>query len=183
MRWRGYTLIELLLVVALLGMAGSLLVPQMVGRDSLRAQAAVRRVVADLSFAQSDALAHQEFRRVQFLPDGAGYAIVRVSAATYAGEVDLDTADYIVDPMSGAGSQGRYITDFTADPRFEDVTISSVDIDDGNDFVVYDPLGGTIQSGDAPGTGGAIELSCGEDVFRITISAFTGKLTVARVAG
>ncbi|MHC4827474.1 MAG: prepilin-type N-terminal cleavage/methylation domain-containing protein, partial [Planctomycetota bacterium] len=56
---RGYTLIELILVMALLALAAALLVPHLVGRDSLAVQAAIRLLIADLSFAQTDALANQ----------------------------------------------------------------------------------------------------------------------------
>src|SRR5690554_431827 len=63
-RQRAYTLIELLLVVAILGLASAILIPQLANRDSMEVQAAVRQIIADLSFAQSDALAHQEYRRV-----------------------------------------------------------------------------------------------------------------------
>ena len=69
---RGYTLIELIFVVALLGLATAMLVPYLVNQNSMTVQAAVRRVIADLSFAQSDALAHQEYRRVHFYADGRG---------------------------------------------------------------------------------------------------------------
>lgn len=178
---RAYTLIELLLVVAILGLAGSLLVPNIVGRDSLRAQAAVRRIIADLSFAQSDALAHQEYRRVEFFDGGGGYGIARVGEADYALDLDPDDADWISDPLGSPGALGRYVVDFANDDRFAGVEITAVDVDGGNTFVVYDPLGGTVMGGDVPGTGGAIEVAAGDEAYRITIAAFTGKLTVARI--
>ena len=82
---RAYTLIEMLIVVALLGIAGALLIPHLVHQDNLTAQSAVRLLIADLSFAQSDSLANQEFRRVQFMQDingiGIGYCIVRIAEA------------------------------------------------------------------------------------------------------
>ena len=151
-RGHGYTLIELLLVVALLGLAATLLIPNMVGRDAMRVQAAVRKIIGDLSFAQSDALAHQEYRRVHFYADGRGYCIERVTQATYADDFDPDTADYISDPISSTtGSGGRFITDFSIDSRFEGVVITAVNIDAGGSQVVYDPLGGTLRAGELPG--------------------------------
>ena len=70
-RPRSYTLIELIMVMAVLALAAALLVPNIVGSDTMRAQAAVRLLIADLRFAQSDALANQEFRRVVFYRDGS----------------------------------------------------------------------------------------------------------------
>lgn len=178
----GYTLIELLIVIGLLGLAGALLVPQLVNRDSLRVQAAVRKIIGDIHFAQADALARQEYRRIHFYADGRGYCIVREGPTTYASAFDEDTADYIVDPISSAaGAGGLYVTDFTLDNRFGGVVITEVDLDGGAEDLVFDPLAGTIRTGDLPGSGGFIELTAGTDVFRILVAPFTGKLTVDRV--
>ncbi|MBT8485402.1 MAG: hypothetical protein HKO59_06095 [Phycisphaerales bacterium] len=181
-RVAGYTLIELLIVVGVLGLAGSLLVPHLVGQDSMRVQAAVRKVIADLSFAQSDALAHQEYRRVHFYPDGSGYCIIRVDDSNYATVfTDIVAPDYIHDPLGAAAELGRYIVNLPDDERFEGVSITDVDIDGGQRDVVYDTLGGTLKGGGVPGSGGTIELTSGGDTFRITIAPFTGKLTVQRL--
>ena len=56
---RAFTLIELLIVVVLLGIAGMLVVPAMGSVGVLRIQAAVRTLVSDLTFAQGDAIAQQ----------------------------------------------------------------------------------------------------------------------------
>lgn len=186
----GYTLIELLIVIAVLGLAGALLVPHLVDQNSLTVQAAVRQLIADLSFAQSDALAHQEYRRVHFYGDGRGYCLLRVDEGNYAEEFNEATADYVYDPLATASEAGRYVIDFTADDRFEGVTITSVNIDgagegiggDGAD-TVYDPLGGTIRSGGLPGTGGTIVLTANDDDYEVTLSPFTGKLTVRKMGG
>lgn len=64
---RAYTLIELLMVVAILGIAASLLVPQMIGLGRLETSSAVRHLIADITFAQSEALASQGYHRIHFL--------------------------------------------------------------------------------------------------------------------
>ncbi|MCA9285089.1 MAG: prepilin-type N-terminal cleavage/methylation domain-containing protein, partial [Phycisphaerales bacterium] len=152
----AYTLVELLIVVALLGLAGALLVPRLVEPDTLSTQAAVRLIIADLTFAQSDALANQEFRRVQFYDDGSGYCIVRVPESGVDAAFDPDTADYINDPLAPVGQFGAYIVKLNEDGRFQGVTIESASFDGGQDWVSYDPLGGTIATGGTPGTGGEI---------------------------
>jgi prepilin-type N-terminal cleavage/methylation domain-containing protein len=177
-RRRAYTLIELLIVIGLLGLAGAILVPQLVNQDSMTVQAAVRKLIGDLSFAQSDALANQELRRVHFYDDGRGYCIVRVNMANFATAFDGGTADYITDPLSVSD---QYITDFVADDRFAGVTITSVQIDGTNRDVVYDPLGGTLSPGGLPGTGGTIQLNSGDDTFEVIVAPFTGKLTVREI--
>ena len=51
---QGYTLVELLVVVGVLAIAGTLLLPNLVDRGTFAIQAAARSVVSDIVFAQSD---------------------------------------------------------------------------------------------------------------------------------
>ena len=180
-RLRAYTLIELLLIVAILGLAGALLIPQLTNRDSMEVQGAVRQIIADLSFAQSDALAHQEYRRVHFYDDGTGYCIYRVTDANFSDPFEADEVDYIFDPLAESGDQGYYTVRFGTTDRFEMVTIGEVTIDGGNPHVTYDELGGTVSNLGTPGTGGSITVIGGDFSYRIDVSAFTGKLTVTKL--
>ena len=85
---RGYTLIEVLIVVTILGLAASLLVPYLSSKGDFDTQSAVRTLIADISFAQSDALANQGFRSVYFYPDGTGWCLVRAGEDTLGDEFD-----------------------------------------------------------------------------------------------
>ncbi|MHC5002511.1 MAG: pilus assembly FimT family protein [Planctomycetota bacterium] len=182
-RYRAYTLIELLIVIGLLGVAASLVMPRLVGRDSLILQAAVRQVIADLSFAQADALAHQGYRRVVFFDDGTGYALIRVTESTFNDPFDpADTSQYVTDPLASSAESGLYIVDFTQDHRFEGVTISDVAIDGSNRFVTFDALGGTVASGLIPGLGGLVDLTFDGASYRVNIEPFTGKLIVTKLS-
>lgn len=182
----GYTLVELILVVAVLGISGTLLLPNLVDRGTFAIQAASRAIVSDLVFAQSDALANQGFRRVQFIESEAagggyvGYCIVRVTPETFYLPFDTGTADFVSDPMANGDEQGRFLVDFSQDGRFGDVRIDRVSIDSGLDFITFDEFGGSVSSsGGAPGTGGEIELVGGDGHrYLVTIAPFTGKTTV-----
>ncbi len=169
---RAYTLIELLMVVAVLGLAGALLVPQLGQPDELTIQGAVRQLISDISFAQSDALSHQDRRRVYFFDDGRGYVLLR-------SPYDVDT-DYIFDPLGRPGASGAYVIDFSADDRFEGLTIESVELDGDERFLTFDELGGTIAPDGTPGTGGFIILKSQTQQYRINIAAFTGKMSVEK---
>lgn len=172
-RSSGYTLIELLIVVAVLGLASALLIPSLRQPDTLKIQAAVRRIIGDLSFAQSDALAQQELRRVYFYADGRGYVILRDP---------FDPAtDYIDDPLARGFTNRAYIVDFTVDGRFEGITVLAVNIDGGARFITYDELAGTVTPIGDPGTGGSITVESLNARYRIDIAPFTGKLTVVNL--
>ncbi|MHC4220088.1 MAG: hypothetical protein ACYSU7_16710 [Planctomycetota bacterium] len=181
---RSYTLIELIMVMAVLALAAALLVPNLIGRDSLTVQAAVRLIIADLSFAQTDALANQEFRRIVFYDDGRGYCLIRVPDEGWVTPADLDdpTVDYVYDPL---GNMGRYIVDFVEDERFEGVMVTAADIEGlslaDRPEITYDQLGGTVNSLGGPGIGGNIVVSFGDESYRIDVAAFTGKLTVTHL--
>jgi type II secretory pathway pseudopilin PulG len=189
---RSYTLIELIIVMALLALAAALLVPNLVGRDTMTLQAAVRLFIADLNFAQSDALANQEFRRVVLFGagtgpgegPGTGYCIIKVPDENYTTPSDLDDSavDYVIDPLH---SMGRYVVNYGTDRRFEGVVIESAVID-GDDLddrteITYDTLGGTVQNGGSVGTGGNVILKFNGARYQINIASFTGKLTVVEL--
>jgi type II secretory pathway pseudopilin PulG len=181
---RSYTLIELIMVMAVLALAAALLVPTLVGQDSLTVQAAVRLIIADLSFAQTDALANQEYRRVVIYEDGSGYCLISVPDENWVTPDDLDdpSVDYVYDPL---GHSGRYIVDFVEDERFEGVEITAADVDGllltDRPEITYDTLGGTVRPGGAPGTGGNIVVTFGDESYRVDIAPFTGKLTVTEL--
>ncbi|MBL9120660.1 MAG: type II secretion system protein [Phycisphaerae bacterium] len=185
---RGYTLIELLIVVAVLGLAGALLVPVLGDRGDFDTQGAVRRLIADMTFAQSDALANQEHRRLVFLPDSeeegqfVGWAIVKLRESDVGSEYDPDTAVYVNDPLAPGGQDGRYIVNLKDDERFGDAIIAAVDIDSGAAYITYDELGGTITHTNQPGTGGEIVLRGGSSVYRITVDGITGKISVEDIS-
>ena len=181
----GYTLVELLVVVGILAIAGTLLLPNLIDKGTFAIQAACRSIVSDIVFAQSDALANQEYRRFQFTTGGVGsdeytgYCITRVNPTNMSWPFDEDTADYVDDWMGSARNSGRFIVDFTSDERFQGVVIKRVDLDSGLDYMTFDEYGGSIASaGGAPGIGGVIELSSRNYEYRVTVAPFTGKTTV-----
>jgi prepilin-type N-terminal cleavage/methylation domain-containing protein len=186
-RPRGYTLIELLIVVAVLGLAGAMLVPMLGDRGDFDTQGAVRRLAADMMFAQSDALANQEHRRLVFIEDPdaegqfLGWCVIKVRESELGAEFDADTARYVNDPLAPAGEDGRFIVNLRTDGRFGDTVVASVELDGGASFITYDELGGTVTSTGQPGSGGEIVLRGGTSVYRVTIDGVTGKISIADI--
>ena len=180
---RAYTLIELLMVVAILGIAASLLVPQMIGLGRLETSSAVRHLISDITFAQSEALANQGYHRIHFFDDGSGYCLVRISDADFDDPFDPVTADYVADPAGTVRGLGHYIINYDLDGRFDSVSISDVELSDGGRSLTFDSLGGTISSPGSPAGEGRVVLT-GEDAeYEVTIAPLTGKVSVLRMDG
>jgi prepilin-type N-terminal cleavage/methylation domain-containing protein len=80
---RAFTLVEILVVVIILGIAGAIIVPSIGSRDDMKAAAAARVIMADLIYAQNLAITSQGNRYVNFdtvnqqysLTDSAGAVI------------------------------------------------------------------------------------------------------------
>jgi prepilin-type N-terminal cleavage/methylation domain-containing protein len=180
---RGYTLIEVLIVVTILGLAGALLVPYLSSKGDFDTQAAVRALIADITFAQSDALANQGFRRVHFFDDGTGWCLVRVAEDDLAEPFDPAVADYVYDPLASNAERGSYIVNLQESQRFSSVRVQAVDLDGGKRAITFDELGGTVGAGGLPGTGGRIVLTSPQATYQVDVSPVTGKVRVTRLAG
>lgn len=169
----GYTLIEVLIVVVILGIAGAMVAPSMSQAGVLRIQSAVRTIVADITFAQMDALGYQEQRAIVFDIDNNEYTLVQVNGST----IDVDN-DALYD-IRGPGQRYRVSLN---DEVFGGTVIESVDFD-GDNVLIFDEIGGPVST---PGSstlsqGGTIVLAGPLSRFRVEIAAFTGRVTVTRL--
>ena len=178
---RASTLIELLIVIAVLGLAAAVLIPSMSGRGDFDTQAAVRALIADISFAQSDALANQGFRRIYFYADGTGWCLMRVAEADLSEDFDAVTADYLTDPLMSGANDGVYAVRLGNDDRFGSVRIESVALDGDTRQLTFDELGGSVGAAGIPGTGGAIVLRSPDAAYRLDLSPLTAKIRVTRL--
>ncbi|MBI1367443.1 MAG: prepilin-type N-terminal cleavage/methylation domain-containing protein [Planctomycetes bacterium] len=156
---RGFTLIEVLVVVIILGIAGAIVVPHMLEAGTLSIQAAARMIISDVLYAQNEAIARQATYKVVFDAANNSYRLTDANDVT----------------LSAAWRGGAFVVDFDQDRRFSGVQITKVDFAGGN-TVSFDELG-------APSTGGTVELSADGHQYRVTVTAFTGRVTVAPISG
>jgi len=169
----AFTLIEILIVVTLLGIAGALVIPAMGSTGALRIQAAVRTIVADITVAQSEAVAFQERRALVFNVDTSSYRVIAVPGNTL--EPDSNT---LYDPSRRGG---LYLVSFIDEDRYGDARITAVDFD-GQPALIFDAMGGPIADPGAntPSAGGSITITGSGQTFLIRVEAFTGRVTVTR---
>jgi prepilin-type N-terminal cleavage/methylation domain-containing protein len=157
---RAFTLIEVLLVVAIIGLAGAIVVPQISGMGSLQIQAASRIIIADLVYAQNEAVAHQAVRKLVFDTATNSYKLTDADGNTLSATWKNDAAE-------------NYVVSLSDDERFRRVTLASASFNN-QPVIEFDPLG-------SPDSGGTVELVSGTLRYRITVAAFTGRVTVAPV--
>lgn len=173
----AFTLVEMLVVVVILGIAGAMVIPSMGTTGVLRVQGAVRTVISDITFMQSDAVAFQEKRAMVFDVATSSYRIVAVPGDT-------------ISPASNTlyksdGPNREYVVEFRPDNEgpFGDSRITAVDFDGGS-TLIFDALGGpvTSASGNTASSGGYIEVEGADQLFLIQVEGFTGRVTVQRVS-
>jgi prepilin-type N-terminal cleavage/methylation domain-containing protein len=177
-RRRGFTLVEILAVLVIIGIASAIVVPQLGTRDDLRAAAAARVIVADLIYAQNMAISGQKTIYVRF--DTASNSYKLLSTAATGGDVI----------MSHPMTQLSYQQNFGSSSKgLESVTLSSVDFDGidslyTNDFTLaFDEMGAPYafdytQGNKSDLKNGSIVLTSGTFTTTITVSPYTGEILV-----
>ncbi|MEO1534398.1 MAG: prepilin-type N-terminal cleavage/methylation domain-containing protein [Planctomycetota bacterium] len=176
MNRRAYTLLELMIVLVLLGIAAAVVAPSLRGSEPIRVQTAVRAIASDIMFAQSDALAYQQRRAVVFDPAANSYWIAEVTA---------DTVDFDADAMFKIdGPNQRFLVSID-DISGGAAQLISADFD-GLEMVIFDELGGPVAdlTSETPATGGNLVVG-GDDGtrFMLRVEPYTGRVTVERLGG
>ncbi len=187
---RGLTLIELLITVVIMSIAAAVVIPSMSQTGVIRVQAAARAVVADVTLAQTEAMAFQVRRGLYFgaiyngssYEEGNGYVVTEPTSSVLAlGNLSL----YAIDQPSEPGTP--YVRDLSAG-RFGGATIIESDFD-GADALVFDEFGSPMQMRD-PGDGTGVEALAGNGGsvliqspgigvgYRVRVDAITGRVTV-----
>src|SRR5208337_4165297 len=117
-RSRAFTLIEVLIMVLILGIASAVILPEVSGQDDMNAAAAARTVMGDLLYAQNRAIAMQQYEYVVFNQAGQSYSL-------YDGTSAGPTTQPLTHPINGT----NYVMTFgQAGPNnvSSNVTLASV---------------------------------------------------------
>lgn len=146
---RGFSVVELILVVAILAMLGALVVPQIGSAGSgYRADAAARRIAADLNYARGQARLTSTAHSIEF--DAAA------NRYTFA---DLNHPDR---------SSAKYAVSL-ARPPYE-VTLKGADFE-GATTLTYSAFG-------LPSAGGEVEIRCGSAARVVEVDGTTGEARI-----
>jgi prepilin-type N-terminal cleavage/methylation domain-containing protein len=173
---RAFTLVEILVVVVILGIAAAVVVPQIGTQSDLRAAAAARLIMADLIYAQNRAIATQSKHYVVFNTT-AGSQSYRLKMASGAALVDIPqpiTKETIYEVKFGQ----------KATPM-ADISLGTVNIE-SFPTIGFDELGVPYSYNAATSTptalstsgGSTIQVKCGTFTLTISVEPYTGEIKV-----
>ncbi len=165
MRQRGFTLVETVVMLLILGILAVVAIPNLGNMAGTRASVTARKLQSDIAYAQSLAMTRNLPHRVYFntFPAPAsGYAVVNDANGNGTwGEA----VEFARDPANSGGNLsvtlnvGNYVG----------VTISGGSL--AGAFVGFNTLG-------VPTVGGTVTVSGGGVVQTVTVLAQTGKVTI-----
>ena len=152
-RFSGFTLVEIIVVVVILGVIAAMVIPSLIDTGDMQVISAARTVASDLQYAQNEAITSQAPVTISF----------RATSESY----DLSNASgYLNHPMT----RDEYVRDFAQTNGFERLDIVSASFG-GSDTVTFDALG-------APDNAGRVTLQAGRYVYQVAVAAATGKVSV-----
>jgi len=169
-RPRGFTLIEILVVVVILGIISAIIVPQINSRDDLKASSAARALTADLIYAQNLAITRQQMIYVKF--DAA--------AETYKVVDSVSPENVLTHPVLLAPFQVSLGTNATTS-QLRTVQIGTASFD-GQPIIGFDEMGvpyAVTPAGVASAmTAGSVGITCGTMTMTVTVEPYTGSITI-----
>jgi len=163
----GFTLIEVLIVVVILGIVALAAMPMMSSAASVQIRAAANVIAADLEYARSMAISRGRCYSVAFNKDTESY------------EVRDQSGTVIAHPVRKGFN---YAVNFTADSRLDKVNIQNVDFDPGSvQTITFDYLGSPYAgAGTAAGlNAGVVVLTAGTTTITVSIEPVTGFITIS----
>ncbi|MHC4124881.1 MAG: GspH/FimT family pseudopilin [Planctomycetota bacterium] len=160
----GFTIVEILIVLVILGIAVAMAVPMFGSSAGIQVQSAANMIAADLAYAKSMAISRQN-----------NYSVV-FDSANECYEIRDESGSVIDHPVKKGFS---YAVDFSNDSRLDRVDISSADFDSG-DEIRFDYMGSPKNSsGGDLSSDGIITLQADEGtVMTVEVEPVTGFITV-----
>jgi prepilin-type N-terminal cleavage/methylation domain-containing protein len=161
---RGFTLIELIIVIVIISIAALTAVPMMSSAASVQIRSAANMLTADLEYAKSMAISR-----------GQKYSVV----------FDKNTESYRIEDQDGnviphpVKKGFDYAINFQNDGRLNKVDIVDADFD-GTSEVQFDYLGSPYNgnSPPAPLNSGVITLQAGGTTATVSVEAVTGFISI-----
>ncbi|MEM6392555.1 MAG: prepilin-type N-terminal cleavage/methylation domain-containing protein [Planctomycetota bacterium] len=160
----GFSLVEILLVVSIIGIVTALALPMFSGTKADRLRSAASLLAADLDYVRAESIAHPSDTRVMVFDASNERYHIAASSASSTPLMNLFTKeDHIVTYGSGTVS------------ALVGVTIDSVSVG-GDNELGFDAFGAPDQTTDA-----TITLGCEGATITVTVRAGSGEVVVGAI--
>ncbi len=152
---RGFTVIEIMIVLVIITIAALAAVPMMSSASSIQIRSASSMIAADLEYAKSMSISR-----------GQNYSVV----------FDQNADSYWIEDQGGnviphpVKKGFDYLVDFRGDSRLNRVDITGATFT-GNPDVEFDSMG-------SPDSGGTVSLEAGGTTVTITVEPITGYISI-----
>lgn len=153
---RGFTIVELLIVVVILSIVALTAIPMMSSAASIQIRSASNMIAADVEYTRSMAISRGKYYSIEFNTSADSYCIK-----------DSNTGVIIKNPLT----KGDYIISFKNERRLSRVDITNANFS-GASTIAFDCLG-------SPNSGGTVNLKAGGINTTITVEPVTGFVTIS----
>ena len=160
--YNGFTLVEIIVVVVILGIAALIAVPMLSSAADMQVRAAANRLAADMDYAKGLAVTYQKNYSVVFYPASESYDIRETAADVIVKNPVRPDQDYVVN--------------FATDSNMSRVNIVNTDLT--SDTVTFDYLGSPYTGG-SPLNSGVITLQAEAFTIVVDIEPMTGYITIS----
>jgi prepilin-type N-terminal cleavage/methylation domain-containing protein len=148
---RGFTLVEVIVVVLILAIAGAVVIPMVGDTEKFQSLAAARMVVSDLQYARDTAITTQQDVTVAFDPDTESYTVSNASGP-------------LIHPMT----KEAYTVDFRSSDGFGSLNVIAASFN-GSESVTFDVTG-------AASSDGTVEIMAGRHTYHVKVYRSTGRV-------
>ncbi len=158
----GFTLVEIIIVVVIIGIAAMVVVPMMNSAAGMQIKSAANMIAADMEYAKSMAISRQQYYSVVF----------NITEDRY--EIHDAGGSVIRHPVKKGFD---YVVDFRGDSRLDRVDIAAANFDSTSE-VKFDYLGSPYDSGGSPLNSGIVTLETGDFSITISVEPMTGFISI-----
>ena len=153
---RGFTLVELLVVVVIIAIAAAMVIPRLGSTGDVQALAAMQETVANLQYAQNETIILQSPVTVAFDVDAESYLLRDANGTT----------------LKHPTTKWDFRVPFRTTRGTEQVDLMTATFN-GQPTLTFDTLGAPVQ-------GGSLSLGAQGYSYRLDVSPVTGKISVTR---
>ncbi len=154
----GFTLVELMIVIVIIGIAAAMAIPMMSSAASFQIRAGANMVAADLEYAKSMAISR-----------GQNYSVI-FDVANDSYQIEDQAGNLLQHPFK-KGVGDYYVVDFRNNSRVDRVDITEADFD-GVAKITFDYLGSPSSNS------GTVKLQADDAEKWITVEPVTGYISV-----